>query len=151
MKNEITEMLLNGTALSNCNTRQEVVKLVNASDTPENVAAAYAIGAAEEAGFGYALDNIEAHLDYLDDAEFDFRKAAALALEYAPLTTYEMDEYVEMQTAEMNDDDKADFIADPESWRDGIETNHVIVCREGIEIYCDDWDTLRDKILARLL
>ena len=148
MKNEITEMLLLGTALSNCNTRQEVVDLVNASDTPENIAAAYAIGAAEEADFGFTTENFEAHLDCLEGAKFDRKEAVYLALKNAPLSDIEMDDYVEMQISQMSDED---FCDDPDSWKDGIESNHVIAIRDGVEVYCDDWPALRDKILDRLV
>lgn len=49
---------------------------------------------------------------------------------------------------QMSDEDKADFLRDPDNWRDGLSC-HII--DERGEIYVGDcWDTVRDAILKEL-
>ena len=67
------------------------------------------------------------------------------------LTEREITEYAIDAVAQMSDDDRESIIADPESWRDGIETNHVIAVRaDGTQVYCDDqWDEVRDALVEQ--
>lgn len=72
--------------LDNCNSIEQVVELINnefSSDaTAEMIAAAYALQAANEAGYGVDESNIDYHLDYLKDAgaKFNFNESLTLAL-----------------------------------------------------------------------
>ena len=68
------------------------------------------------------------------------------------LTHKEIYSYEVEAVRQMSDDDRADFLADPESWYDGITTNHVIACRDGRDIYIsstDEWQAVRDGMLAQ--
>ena len=71
-------------ALTNCTKIEDVVKLINdemSSDaTAEMIAAAYAIDAAEDAGYGCDKANLEAHLDIIQGAGAKFTYADALNL-----------------------------------------------------------------------
>ncbi len=74
------------TNLNNCTSIDQVVDLIN-EDTltlleREEVAAKYALNAAEEAGYGVEKREIEAHLDCLVEAgaEFNYIKAVSLAI-----------------------------------------------------------------------
>jgi hypothetical protein len=70
------------------------------------------------------------------------------------LTDKEIQEYAQAAAKEMSDDDRENFAADPDSWRDGIESNHVIAVRDSGEyVYTRDraeWVRVRDAILAEL-
>jgi len=72
-------------ALNNCTKLSDVVELINdesANDaTAEMIAAAYAIDAAEEAGYGCGENELSAHLNFIEKtgAKFDFAEALELA------------------------------------------------------------------------
>ena len=68
----------------------------------------------------------------------------------ALLTETEIREWAVFAVDQMNDEDKADFLADPDQWRNGIESNHVIAHRDGVEIYCDDWSLLREALIEAI-
>lgn len=70
------------------------------------------------------------------------------------LTSQEIAEYAYEAAAQMTGDDRADFLADPESWKDGIETNHAIADRADGEyamITTDrEWALVRDALIGAI-
>ena len=67
--------------LQNCQSIEDVVSLINKGGTSDydanQIAGQYAFTAAKEAGFGYEIENAEAHLSVLSEAgaNFDLIKA----------------------------------------------------------------------------
>jgi len=69
------------------------------------------------------------------------------------LTDREIQEYARGAVKEMNSDDQESFATDPEAWREGIESNHVIACRDDGDVYIsdyDEWCEVRDAVLSEL-
>ena len=135
-----------------CNDLDTVCRAINKSDEPNIMAAAYAIDATEDAGFGYGDDEIEVHLDCLDCATFDYQEAKNIAMRFGPLTDYEVEEYAREMVNEtgMTEENRLDFLENPDKWEDGIVSNHVIAHREHHEIFCDDWDRLKTAIIKAI-
>lgn len=73
-------------SLQNCNSINEVIELINKEEltdaSPELIAAAYALDACRESGYGFGKEEIEAHLDSLVEAGaiFEFIAAREIAI-----------------------------------------------------------------------
>lgn len=67
---------------------EEAVDAINRAENSAALAAGYAVDAAEDAGYGCGLQEIEAHLDSLTmaGAKFSHPDALCLAIEYRELT-----------------------------------------------------------------
>lgn len=75
-------------ALSNCNSIDQVVELVNRTGSDasaEMIAAAYAIDGAKENGYGMDREHLEVYLSALHEsgAEFNYQKAREIAEKHA--------------------------------------------------------------------
>ena len=72
-------------------------------------------------------------------------------VEDSPLTTEELKDYAKDAVDEMDLDQRQSFLYDPESWKDGITTSHVIAIRESGERFIEtseEWGRLA-KIMER--
>lgn len=69
------------TALDQCITLSQVITYINQSVYPENIAAKYAIDASEQSSNSNIAEEIEAHLDFLQEkgASFSFSEAFEIA------------------------------------------------------------------------
>lgn len=68
------------------------------------------------------------------------------------LTEKEIQEYAQEMAAEMSSDDRESFLTDPDGWKDGLTTNHVMAIRDDGDHYCGDgqWPAVRDAIIEAI-
>ena len=106
-----------------CNTIQEVADLVNKQDSNHDRAAMagwYAFDAANDqrhdCGGFVTTEHLEGQADFLAQAGASFD--ALDAVRHAGLIDAEW--HAAGAVGEMSEDDKINFLADPESWRDGL-------------------------------
>lgn len=109
--------------LEDCNTIKEVAELVESQNTAfdkAKIAGGYAFDAAndqrDEAGGFVTHKAIETQLEFLTNAGCLFDEEYAIFF----AGRHDADWHAAGMVEEMIEDDKTNFLVDPESWRDGL-------------------------------